>query len=79
MPSHPAGEDPRMVAHLNPEPEDHPEDRQEEDHRVDLHIDDHQTGDALEDHQVETPPDKPPGAGIPEDIWRWIVYLKRRI
>ena len=25
------------------------------------------------------PPDEPPGAGIPEVIWRWIVYLKRRI
>ena len=28
---------------------------------------------------METPPDEPPGAGIPEDIWRWIMYLKRRI
>ena len=25
------------------------------------------------------PPEEPPGAGIPEDIWRWIMYLKRSI
>ena len=25
------------------------------------------------------PPNKPPGADIPQDIWRWIVYLRRKI
>ena len=28
---------------------------------------------------MEIPPDEPPGASIPENIWRWILYLKRRI
>ena len=44
-PTHPAADDPRMVDHLDPQAEDHPESRREEGH---------QTGDPPEDHQVET-------------------------
>ena len=29
--------------------------------------------------QCGDPPDEPPGVDIPENIWRWIVYLKRKI
>ena len=79
MPFYPASEDPPMADRLDPRAEDRPGDRREEGHPVDPHTEGHQTGDPLEDHEVETPPDEPPGAGIPEDIWRWIMYLKRRI
>ena len=78
MPAHPIAKDPRIVDHLDPQAEDHQEDRPDEDHPVDPHTEGQQIGYPLEDHQ-EVTLEEPPGSGILEDIWRWIVYLKRRI
>ena len=50
MPAHPAAEDPWMVDSLDPQADDHPDDRREEEHPVDPSTEGHQTGNPLEDH-----------------------------
>ena len=52
MPAHPAAEDPRMVHRLDPQVEDHLEDRREEDHPADPRTEGHQTRERLENRQV---------------------------
>ena len=68
-----------MAERLDPPVEDCPENRREEDHQVDPRTEGPKTKNPQVDHQLEPPPDKPPGVDIPENIWRWIVYLKRKI
>ena len=55
-PTHLVAEDLRIVDYLDPQAEDHLEDRREEDHPVDPHTEGHQTAESLEDRQVDTPP-----------------------
>ena len=62
----------------DPQAEDQPEDRRDGDRPVDTHTGGHQTGALLQNHRGGHPPDEPPGADITENIWRWIVYLKKK-
>ena len=77
-PAHPTTEGPRMADRLDPHAEDCPEDRQEEEHLLDPKAGYPDRGPPGGPPDGD-PPDGPRGVDIPENIWRWIVYLKRKI